>query len=141
MVGYLNLLENNFTTFIQTKAHSMMADEPESVGGDDFGPSPYDYLMAGLAACTTMTLKLYAQRKKWDLQEVSVYITHAKKHSDDLGIETAQKGYLDVISKKLKFTGDLDETQRLKLKEIAAKCPVHRTLQREVIIETELIIN
>lgn len=141
LVGYLNLLENNFTTFIQTKAHSMMADEPESVGGDDFGPSPYDYLMAGLAACTTMTLKLYAQRKKWDLQEVSVYITHAKKHSDDLGIETAQKGYLDVISKKLKFTGDLDETQRLKLKEIAAKCPVHRTLQREVIIETELIIN
>ncbi len=141
LVGYLNLIENNFTTFIQTKTHSMMADEPESVGGDDFGPSPYDYLVAGLAACTTMTLKLYAQQKKWDLQEVFVYITHAKKHSDDLGIETTKKGYLDVISKKLKFTGNLDEAQMLRLKEIAAKCPVHRTLQSEVIIETDLIIN
>ena len=139
LVGYLNLEENNFTTLIQTQKHSLVADEPEEVGGDDFGPSPYDLLCASLAACTSMTIKLYAERKKWDLQEVFVYLTHAKKHSDDLNIETTEKGFLDVISKKLKFTDNLDDEQIQKLKEIAEKCPVNKTLQSKVIIETEVI--
>ncbi|MFC5045253.1 alpha/beta fold hydrolase [Aquimarina hainanensis] len=138
LVGYLNLKENNFTTQIQTKNHSFIADEPATVGGDDFGASPYEYLAAGLAACTVMTLKLYAERKKWDLQEVFVYITHSKKHSDELGIDVDQAGYLDHIAKKLKFIGNLDEQQQQKLKEIASKCPVHKTLQKEVIIETDI---
>ena len=70
LVGHLNVLEDNFTTSIQTKNHTMIADEPASIGGDDFGPSPYEYLNAGLVACTAMTLKMYAQRKNWDLQDL-----------------------------------------------------------------------
>lgn len=138
LVGHLNF-KNNFTTQIQTKTHSFTADEPASIGGDDFGPSPYELLNAGLAACTAMTLKLYAERKKWDLQEVYVYITHARKHSDELNIKKETPGYLDHINKKLKFIGNLDETQILKLKDIASRCPVHRTLLSEVVIDTEVI--
>jgi uncharacterized OsmC-like protein/pimeloyl-ACP methyl ester carboxylesterase len=136
LVGHLNLLENNFTTSIQSKKHTMIADEPASAGGDDFGPSPYEYLNAGLVACTAMTLKLYAQRKNWDLQEVFVYVTHSRKHSDDLGIEVDKPSYLDHINKKLKFVGNLDENQKQRLKEIASKCPVHKTIAGEVVFDT-----
>jgi uncharacterized OsmC-like protein/pimeloyl-ACP methyl ester carboxylesterase len=139
LVGHLNVLEDNFTTSIQTKKHSFIADEPTSVGGDDFGPSPYDFLSAGLAACTVMTLKLYAERKKWDLQEVFVYITYSKKHSDDLNIDVDTPTRFDHLQKKLKFIGDLDEKQTQRLKEIASKCPVHNTLQNKIIIETEIL--
>lgn len=138
-VGYLNLNENKFTTSIQAGRHSLVADEPESIGGDDYGPTPYELLSAALAACTIMTLKLYANHKKWDLQEVYAYVTHSKKHSDDLDVELEEAGYLDHISKKLRFIGNLDNEQRIRLKEIAAKCPVHRTLSNEVIFDTEVI--
>ena len=139
LVAHLNVVEDNFTTSIQTKKHSFIADEPESIGGDDFGPSPYDYLSAGLAACTVMTLKMYAQRKKWDLQEVYAYITYSKKHSDDLMLDLDEPTRMDHLQKRLKFVGNLDEKQKTRLKEIASKCPVHKTLQSEIIIETELI--
>lgn len=139
LVGHLNLLEDNFTTSIQTKKHSFIADEPASIGGDDFGPSPYDFLSAGLAACTVMTLKMYATHKKWDLQEVFVYITYSKKHSDDLDIDIEKPTRFDHLNKKLKFVGNLDEKQIKRLKEIASKCPVHKTLQSDIIIETELV--
>ncbi|WP_299047126.1 bifunctional alpha/beta hydrolase/OsmC family protein [uncultured Polaribacter sp.] len=139
LVAHLNIQEDNFTTSIQTKKHSFIADEPATIGGDDFGPSPYDYLSAGLAACTVMTLKMYAERKKWDLQEVFAYITYSKKHSDDLGIELDKPTRLDHLQKKLKLVGNLDETQRKRLKEIASKCPVHKTLLTTTIIDTELI--
>jgi putative redox protein len=139
LVAHLNLVEDKFTTTIQTQKHALIADEPESVGGDDFGPSPYDLLNASLAACTTMTLKMYANRKKWDLREVFVYITNSKKHSDDLGIETENPGYIDHMSKKLKFVGNLDAEQIQRLKEIASRCPVHRTLERGVVFETTVI--
>jgi len=139
LVAHLNLVEDNFTTSIQTKKHNFIADEPASIGGDDFGPSPYDYLSAGLAACTVMTLKMYAQRKKWDLQEVYAYITYSKKHSDDLMLDVETPSSINHLLKRLKFVGNLDEKQKTRLKEIASRCPVHKTLQSEVIIETELI--
>lgn len=139
LVAHLNLKEDNFTTSIQTTRHDFIADEPTSFGGDDFGPSPYDFLSAGLAACTVMTLKLYAERKKWDLQEVFAYITYSKKHSDDLMLDVEKPMRIDHLQKRLKFVGDLDEKQKQRLKEIASKCPVHKTLKSEVIIETELI--
>jgi uncharacterized OsmC-like protein/pimeloyl-ACP methyl ester carboxylesterase len=139
LVAHLNLLEDNFTTTIQTRKHDFVADEPESVGGDDFGPSPYDFLSAGLAACTVMTLKLYAQRKKWDLQEVFVYITYSKKHSDDLMQDDDKSSKIDHLQKRLKLVGNLNEKQKARLKEIASKCPVHKTLISETIIETELV--
>ncbi|HMQ50432.1 MAG TPA: alpha/beta fold hydrolase [Saprospiraceae bacterium] len=137
LVGHLDLVEDHFTTFIQTQHHSIVADEPESVGGDNFGPSPYDLLSASLAACTAMTLKLYAQRKKWPLEEVYVYITHAKKHMEDMN--AAAPTYLDHMTKKLHLIGDLSDEQKARLLEIAAKCPVHKTLSSEVIFESSLL--
>lgn len=139
LVAHLNLKEDKFTTTIQTAKHSFIADEPESVGGNDFGPSPYDFLSAGLAACTVMTLKLYAERKQWDLQEVYAYITYSKKHSTDLMSDSEKPSRIDYLTKKLVFIGSLDEFQKQKLKEIASKCPVHKTLLSQTIIETEII--
>jgi putative redox protein len=138
LVGHLNIIEDNFTTSIQTKNHTFIADEPDGVGSD-FGPSPYEYLNAALAACTVMTLKLYAARKQWDLQEVFVYISHSRKHSDDLQMELEKPKYLDHISKKLKFVGNLDASQKERLKEIASRCPVHKTIASQVVFETEVI--
>ncbi|NRR90145.1 alpha/beta fold hydrolase [Winogradskyella undariae] len=139
LVGHLNIVEDNFTTSIQTKNHTLIADEPASVGGSNFGPSPYEYLNAALAACTVMTLKMYAERKKWDLKEVYVYISHSRKHSDDLNLVLEKPKYLDHISKKLKFIGDISEEQSQRLKEIASRCPVHKTIASEVIFETEIL--
>ncbi|MDN3491210.1 bifunctional alpha/beta hydrolase/OsmC family protein [Winogradskyella bathintestinalis] len=139
LVGHLNMAEDNFTTSIQTKNHTFIADEPASIGGDDFGPSPYEYLNAGLAACTVMTLKMYAERKQWDLKEVFVYISHSRKHSDDLQLVLDKPKYMDHINKKLKFVGNLDAKQIERLKEIASRCPVHKTIASEVIFETQII--
>lgn len=139
VVGHLNLIDDNFTTSIQMGNHFVQADEPIDVGGDNFGPSPYDLLNASLAACTAMTLKLYAERKKWPLEDVYVYLSHSKRHMSDMGSEGSASKSIDYISKKLELHGDLDDTQRERLKEIAAKCPVHKTLQNEVVIETELV--
>ena len=139
LVAHLNLKEDNFTTSIQTKKHNFIADEPASIGGNDFGPSPYDFLSAGLATCTVMTLKMYAERKKWDLREVYAYITYSKKHSDDLMLDLDKPKRIDHLQKRLKFIGDLDGVQKAKLKEIASKCPVHRSLLSETVIETEVI--
>ncbi|WP_299366626.1 bifunctional alpha/beta hydrolase/OsmC family protein [Winogradskyella sp.] len=139
LVGHLNIVEDNFTTSIQTKNHTFIADEPVDIGGNDFGPSPYEYLNAGLAACTVMTLKMYAERKQWDLREVFVYISHSRRHSDDLKVNVDKPKYLDHISKKLKFVGNLDAIQKDRLKEIASRCPVHRTLESEVVFETQII--
>lgn len=129
LVGHLNIVENNFTTTINTKNHSIIADEPKSVGGDDYGMSPFELVSAGLAACTVMTLKLYAKRKKWDLQEVYTFVTHKKEKVDG---ETK-----DVFSKSLQFVGDLDDKQKERLKEISSRCPVHRTLEQSSHIKTE----
>ncbi|WP_299102147.1 bifunctional alpha/beta hydrolase/OsmC family protein [uncultured Winogradskyella sp.] len=139
LVGHLNIVEDNFTTTIQTKNHALIADEPISIGGNDFGPSPYEYLNAALAACTVMTLKMYAERKHWDLKEVYVYVSHSRKHSDDLKLEVDKPKYLDHISKKLKFIGNLDSDQRERLKEISSRCPVHKTIASELIFETQLL--
>lgn len=139
LVAHLNMSEDKFTTSIQTKKHSFIADEPKSFGGDDFGPSPYEFLSASLGACTVMTLKLYAERKSWDLKEVYAYISYSKKHSDDLMLDVEKPMRIDHIKKRLKLVGNLDDSQKRRLKEIASKCPVHKTLQSEVVIETELI--
>ena len=139
VVGHLNLVEDNFTTAIQTKKHQIIADEPESFGGDDFGPSPYELLSASLIACTAMTIKLYAERKKWDLKEIYVYTSYDKKHTDDVASNSNSSKKIDHITKKLKFVGNLEEYQIEKLKEIASKCPVHKTLASEVQFSTEII--
>ncbi|WP_241507244.1 bifunctional alpha/beta hydrolase/OsmC family protein [Aquimarina sediminis] len=139
LVAHLDLTENNFTTQMQTREHSMIADEPGSIGGDNFGPGPYNYLVAAIASCTAMTVKLYAERKQWNLKEIYVYISHSRKHTDELQGDFEKMGRIDHIHKKLKFIGDLTQEQKEKLKHIASRCPVHKTVESEVLFDSQLI--
>lgn len=115
--------EDNFLTQMKVGSHYMLADEPISAGGNNFGPNPYELVTAGLSACTSMTLHMYAKRKKWDLQKVNVHISHTKEEVED-GLKQ------DVFTRHIEMQGELDEKQRKRLIEIANKCPVHKTLHQ-----------
>jgi uncharacterized OsmC-like protein/alpha/beta superfamily hydrolase len=127
-----------FTTQISTAGHTIYADEPASLGGDDTGLSPYELLQAALGACTVMTLRLYAERRRLPLVRASVDIAHDKIHAADCADCETRDGKVDRIYRRLMLEGDLDAEQRAKLLEIADKCPVHRTLHGEVQVETVL---
>lgn len=130
--------KEGYTTDMKAGRHYLIADEPASVGGSDFGPTPYDYLVAGLGACTSMTLRMYADRKKWDLQEVTVHLEHQKIHGKDCEDCETTEGKVDIITRIIELEGNLDDTQRKRLLEIADKCPVHRTLHAEIKVDTKL---
>ena len=117
-------------------SHHMQADEPEAYGGTNRGPSPYGFLSAGLAACTSMTIRMYARRKGWALDHVSVDVHHDKVHAQDA--TPGQTTKIDHWVRKISLQGELDQEQRQKLLEIADKCPVHRTLERSSTVQTEL---
>lgn len=130
--------EAGFRTEILANGHSLVADEPRSVGGDNTGPTPYDLLVAGLGACTAMTLRMYADRKDWDLTAVTVKLHHAKVHAEDCDCDTKATGRIDKIDRSIRLEGNLSEEQRSRLIEIAGRCPVHRTLEEgTVAIKTE----
>lgn len=116
--------------------HRFLADEPLDVGGLDSGPSPYDLLLAGLGACTAMTLRLYAERKALPLEEVTVALDHSKIHAVDCAECETKEGMIDRIERAITLLGKLDADQRQRLMEIADKCPVHRTLTSEIDIRT-----
>ena len=109
--------------------HRFLADEPVKVGGLDSGPGPYDLLLAGLGACTAMTVRMYADLKKLPLARVSVRLSHEKIHASDCAECETKDGKIDRIERNITFEGDLDAAQRQRLLEIADKCPVHRTLE------------
>ena len=121
---------------VRVGRHRLVADEPESVGGLDAGPSPYDLLAAALGVCTSMTIRMYAERKGWPLQAVQVAVRHAKVHRDDSGAEASAK--IDRLTRAIQLDGPLDEAQRSRLVEIADRCPVHRTLERANEVVTTL---
>src|SRR5690349_20755844 len=108
--------------------HLLHADEPTDVGGHDAGPNPYELLLAALGACTGMTLRMYAARKKWPLEDVRVRLSHAKAHADDCVNCDTQPRMIDHIEMEISFLGDLTDEQKKRLMDIAGKCPVHRTL-------------
>jgi putative redox protein len=127
-----------FAQRIAAGPHVLSADEPPSVGGGDTGPTPYDLLLAGLGACTSMTVRMYAARKGWPLERTTVTLKHDKIHAEDCADCETREGRIDRIERRLDLEGALDDAQRAKLLGIADKCPVHRTLHGEVSIVTEL---
>jgi uncharacterized OsmC-like protein/pimeloyl-ACP methyl ester carboxylesterase len=128
--------EGKFQQEIVSGPHRLLADEPVAVGGLDSGFSPYNLLLAALGACTAMTLRLYAEQKKWPLERVSVRLTHDKIHAADCEDCETKEGMLDRIDRNIALEGPLDPGQRTRLIEIANKCPVHRTLESEIDIRT-----
>ncbi|GAB2774874.1 bifunctional alpha/beta hydrolase/OsmC family protein [Rhabdobacter roseus] len=135
-----HITDDGYTTQIQAGPHQLVADEPEKLGGNNFGPTPYELVSAGLGACTAITLRMYADHKKWDLQEVYVHLDYHKVHAEDcLACEDASvSGKIDQFHRVIELIGDLDDDQRARLLEIANKCPVHKTLHSTIDIQTTL---
>lgn len=127
-----------FPQEIAVGRHRLRADEPVSVGGTDSGPSPYDLLLAALGACTSMTLKMYAQRKGWSFERLETHLRHSKIHAEDCAECETRTGKVDRIERRLVIEGAFDDEQRARLLEIADRCPVHRTLHGEIDIRTHL---
>lgn len=123
--------QGRYRQTVQAGRHSLLADEPEALGGGDAGPAPFDYLLAALGACTSMTLRMYAERKNLPLENVKVELWHEK-------IEIEGQGKLDRIERHIGLQGDLTPEQRARLLEIANKCPVHRTLTANIRIDSLL---
>jgi putative redox protein len=121
-----------FLQEIVAGAHHLRADEPESVGGTDVAPDPYDYLLAGLGACTSMTVGLFARKKKWPLEDVTVSLRRSRIHAADCADCETKEGMLEHIDLEVSITGALTDAQRATLLSVAHKCPVHRTLEAEI---------
>ena len=130
--------EDIFRVAINADGHALTGDEPESFGGTDEGPSPYDYLSAALGSCTVMTLNMYARHKQLPLESVRVDVQHGKIHAQDCQECEAESGKIDRFERSIHLQGDLSDSQRQRLLEIADRCPVHRTLHSEVSISSKL---
>lgn len=127
-----------FAQQIAVGRHRLPADEPVAAGGTDTGADPYGLLMAALGACTSMTISLYARRKQWPLDAVTVSLRHSRIHAADCADCETRDGMLDRIDRDIELQGDLSDAQRSRLIEIANKCPVHKTLTSEIDITTRL---
>lgn len=121
---------------VRVGSHELVADEPAALGGDDAGPNPYEFLLAALGACTSMTLRMYAERKALPLEHVAVQLRHEKIHAKDCASCETTVGMVDRIERRIEIRGDLTQEQRESLLAIAGKCPVHRTLESEIHIDT-----
>lgn len=133
-----HLGEEGYTTDILSGNHHLKADEPEEVGGKNFGPSPYDLLLSALGAFTAMTLRMYSQRKDWGLKEIEVHMNHEKDYASDSEHTEKKQAKIDIITRTISLSGELNQQQKDKLLEIANKCPVHKTLHNEVKINSSL---
>jgi uncharacterized OsmC-like protein len=128
--------EGRFQQLVTAGRHTLIADEPVGVGGLDSGPGPYDLLLAGLGACTSMTMRMYAERKALPLDRVTVKLKHSRIYAKDCAECETKDGMISRIERVITIDGELDAEQRSKLMEIADKCPVHRTLTSEIDIVT-----
>jgi putative redox protein len=119
---------DNYRTEVRAGGHALITDEPVALGGTNSGPTPYDLLIGGLGACTAITIRMYADRKGWPVEAVEVRLTHRKVPADQVDCEWTKSGKVDVIDREVTLFGELDESQRARLLEIANRCPVHRTI-------------
>jgi uncharacterized OsmC-like protein len=124
---------------IRVGSHRLRADEPLAAGGADSGPNPYDLLLASLGTCTSMTVALYARRKGWPLEGVTVRLRHSRIYAADCEECETREGFVDRIERDIAFAGPLSAEQQSRLLEIAGRCPVHRTLTSEINIRTALV--
>jgi putative redox protein len=129
---------DNLHQEIAAGPHTLYADEPADSGGDDSGPDPYELLLGALGACTSMTLTLYARRKRWPLEGVEVRLSHRRDYAQDCADCDQRATQIDVIERRITLRGELDESQRARLLEIAEKCPVHRTLTGTIRVDDRL---
>ena len=127
--------ESGLAQHIVSAHHQWWADEPAPVGADT-GPSPYELLMSSLGACTSMTIRLYAQRKNWDVRRITVRLRHLRIHAEDCMECETKQGFLDRIDREIEVSGNLDDAQKQRLLEIAGHCAVHKTLKSEIDIRT-----
>ena len=135
-------LESGSARYLQNisiGSHRILADEPSDSGGADLGPNPYELLMAALGACTSITVRMYAERKKWPLEGVRIGLSCAKVHAQDSAESDARPVLIDRIELEIALVGDLTEDQRTRLLEIANHCPVHRTLTSQVQVVTRSV--
>lgn len=131
--------KETYTTTLTAGNHELTGDEPTSVqGGKDQGPDPYDYLLMSLGSCTVMTVKMYANRKGWELDDIFMELRHNKRHDEDCANCEDPKSKIDVIEKELIIEADLTDQQLDKLLDISKKCPVHRTLEGDIQIESSV---
>ena len=127
-----------FAQEISIGPHRLLGDEPTAAGGTNTGPTPYDLLLAGLGSCTSMTVAMYARRKQWPLESVTVRLRHSRIHAEDCSDCETKEGLLDHIEREIVVSGRLTGDQRTRLLEIANRCPVHRTLTSEIKIDSSL---
>lgn len=127
---------SGFAQEILAGEHRLVADEPLSAGGTDTGPTPYELLLAALGACTAITVTMYAERKRWPLDGIVVRLSHSKIHAEDCFQCQTEAGFLDRIDREIELAGSLSPDERVRLFEIAEKCPVHRTLTSEINIRS-----
>lgn len=131
--------EAGFTTAMKVGDHYMLADEPESFGGNNYGPSPYEFVSAGLSACTAMTIQMYTKRKGWQVDNVEVHTSYSRSHAEDCADCEDPNAKIDTFHREIKLTGDLDEAQKKRILQIADKCPVHKSLHSKTQVLTKLI--
>jgi len=128
--------DKRFLRQVASDDHAWVADEPKKMGGSNFGPDPYEHLLAALGTCTSMTIRMYANRKKWPLDDVDILLTHSREHVSDCEHCEEESARVDVLAREIHLQGDLSTEQRARLLEIADRCPVHRTLEGPIRIVT-----
>ena len=131
--------ESGFAQAISARSHYLQSDEPVTAGGSDTGPTPYELLLASLGSCTSMTIGMYARRKAWLVESITVTLRHSRVYAEDCENCESKDVMLDRIERDIVLLGQLTVEQRAKLLEIANKCPVHRTLQSKIDIQTRML--
>ncbi|CAN5191564.1 hypothetical protein BH23BAC3_BH23BAC3_33880 [soil metagenome] len=129
---HVHLGDQNYKTILTAGKHEIIADEPEHAGGQNKGPDPYDHLLMALGSCTAITVRMYAERKEWPLEDIYVELRHFKNHAEDCIDCDEKSAKIDKIEKELIIKGNLDQEQLDKLLEISDKCPVNRTLKGSI---------